>query len=314
MTRILFVKTSSLGDVVHQMPAIVDARAHLPQAHFSWVVEEGFAPLARLHPMIDEVIPVATRRWRGSLLSAATWREIGAFRRGLRDTAFDAVVDTQGLIRSALIARMAQGVKHGYDADSIREPFASRFYDIRHTVSRDQHAVVRNRALVAQALGFAEGAPLDYGLRRVTAAPAPYAVLLHGTSRADKEWPEDNWIAVGRALRQRGLGVMLPWGSEAERARSGRLSRAIEGSVVPERTPLDETAKLIGAASLVVGVDTGLLHLAAALTVPLVGLFVATDPAKTGPVGTGAIDILGGKAMMPLPDDVVAAVERVLWR
>jgi heptosyltransferase-1 len=145
MTRILFVKTSSLGDVVHQMPAIVDARAHLPQAHFSWVVEEGFAPLARLHRMIDEVIPVATRRWRGGLFSVATWSEIAAFRRRLRGGAFDAVVDTQGLIRSALIVRMAPGVKHGYDANSIREPFASRFYDVRHTVSRDQHAVARNR-------------------------------------------------------------------------------------------------------------------------------------------------------------------------
>ncbi len=121
--------------------------------------------------MVDEVIPVATRRWRGGLFSAATWGEIAAFRRRLRNGAFDVVVDTQGLIRSALIACMAPGVKHGYDADSIREPFASRFYDIRHTVSRDQHAVARNRALVAQALGFTRTGVLDYGsAARVTAA------------------------------------------------------------------------------------------------------------------------------------------------
>jgi heptosyltransferase-1 len=312
MTRVLFVKTSSLGDVVHQMPAIVDARAYLPDGRFSWVVEEGFAPLARLHPMVDEVIPVATRRWRGHLLSAATWTEIGAFRRRLREGAFDIVVDTQGLIRSGLIVCMATGIRHGYDANSIREPLASRFYDVRHAVSREQHAVVRNRMLVAQALGSNASGALDYGLPRMTMASAPYAVLLHGTSRADKEWPEDNWIAVGRALRQRGLGVKLPWGSEAERARSERLSQAIDGSTVPPRTPLDETAKLIGAASLVVGVDTGLLHLAAALSVPLVGIFVATDPAKTGPVRAGAITILGGKSKMPAADETIAAVETLL--
>jgi heptosyltransferase-1 len=146
----------------------------------------------------------------------------------------------------------------------------------------------------------------------MNAATSPYAVLLHGTSRADKEWPEAGWIAVGRALRQRGLRVMLPWGSDAERVRSERLSQAIEGSVVPPRTPLDETARLIGQAALVVGVDTGLLHLAAALNVPLIGLFVATDPAKTGPVGTGAIAILGGKAMMPAVDETIAAAETLL--
>lgn len=314
MTRILFVKTSSLGDVVHQMPAIVDARAHLPRAHFAWVVEEGFAPLARLHPMIDEVIPVATRRWRSRLLSPTTWPEIRAFRRRLREGAFDTVVDTQGLIRSGLIVKMAGGVKHGYDAQSIREPLASRFYDVRHAVSRDQHAVARNRALTALALGSNANAPLDYGLSCRIAATPPYAVLLHGTSRADKEWPEDNWVAVGRALRAKGLGVMLPWGSDAERARSERLTQAIEGSTVPPRTPLDRTAQLIGAASLVIGVDTGLLHLAAALTVPLVGIFVATDPAKTGPVGAGTIEILGGKNMQPTPGEVDAAAERVLRR
>lgn len=314
MTRILFVKTSSLGDVVHQMPAIVDARAHLPRAHFAWVVEEGFAPLARLHPMVDEVIPVATRRWRSHLFSAATWREIGAFRRRLREGAFDTVVDTQGLIRSGLIVSMASGVKHGYDTASIREPLASRFYDVRHAVSREQHAVARNRALVAKALGSNANMPLDYGLPRTVSATPPYAVLLHGTSRADKEWPEESWIDVGRALRAKGLGVTLPWGSDTERARSERLAQAIEGSTVPPRTPLDQTAQLIGAARLVVGVDTGLLHLAAALKVPLIGLFVATDPARTGPVGAGAIEVLGGKAMQPSADEVMNAMERVLGR
>jgi heptosyltransferase I len=311
MANILFVKTSSLGDVVHHMPALAEARAHRPDAKFSWVVEEGFAPLARLHPGIDEVIPVATRRWRSQPLSAATWSEIATLRRKLRGP-FDLVVDTQGLIRSALIAKLAKGTRHGYDASSIREPFAARFYDVTHQVSREQHAVARNRALTAQALGYAPGEIIDYGLPRGAPSGAPHAVLLHGTSRAEKEWSEANWIALGQALHQRGLRVLLPWGSDAERARSERLSRAIAGSEVLARQPLDQTAKVIAGASLVVGVDTGLLHLAAACTVPLVGIYVATEPGRTGPVGAGKIEVVGGKNASPGADQVIAAAERAL--
>lgn len=311
MARILFVKTSSLGDVVHHMPALAEARAALPDARFSWAVEESFAPLVRLHPAIDEVIPVATRRWRSRLLSGATWAEIGALRSKLRRP-FDLVVDTQGLIRSALIAKLASGVRHGYDSSSIREPFASRFYDVTHSVLREQHAVARNRALTAQALGYAVGEGIDYGLPRGAPEGSHYAVLLHGTSRAEKEWSEASWIVLGDALRRRGLRMLLPWGNDAERARSERLSPAIPGSEVVARQPLDQTAKIISGASLVVGVDTGLLHLAAAYAVPLVGIYVATEPGRTGPVGAGRIEVAGGKGVSPSAEQVIAAAESAL--
>lgn len=309
MAKILFVKTSSLGDVVHHMPAVTEARAHMPDAHVSWVVEESFAPLARLHPGVNEVIAVATRRWRSHPFSA--WPEIVALRGRLRGP-FDLVVDTQGLIRSALIAKLAKGTRHGYDASSIREPFASRFYDVTHSVSREQHAVARNRALTAQALGYATGATIDYGLPRGVASAAPYAVLLHGTSRAEKEWSEAGWVALGEALHRRGLRVLLPWGSGTERARSNRLAQAIAGSEVPARQPLDQTARMIASASLVVGVDTGLLHLAAAYAVPLVGIYVATEPGRTGPVGAGRIEVVGGKGASPAAEQVIAAAESAL--
>lgn len=311
MASILFIKTSSLGDVVHHMPALAEARAARPDARIDWVVEEGFAPLARLHPAVDEVIPVATRRWRAQPFSAATWSEIGALRGRLRGP-FDLVIDTQGLLRSALIARLAKGVRHGYDRSSIREPFASRFYDVKHSVSREQHAVARNRALTAKALGYAVGNAVEYGLPRGTPSPAPYAVLLHGTSRAEKEWSEAGWIELGAALHRRGLRVLLPWGSDAERARSERLSQAIAGSEVLARQPLDRTATIISGASLVVGVDTGLLHLAAAYAVPLVGIYVATEPGRTGPVGAGKIEVIGGKGAAVTADEVIAAAERVV--
>jgi heptosyltransferase-1 len=313
MNSILLVKTSSLGDVVHNMPAVTDARQRWPQARISWLVEETFAPLARLHPGVDEVIPVATRRWRSHLFNPAIWREIASFRRGLRMRTFDRIVDTQGLIRSALLAAMAQGQHHGYDASSIREPLASRFYDVRHAVSRELHAVIRNRTLAGLALDYQPSATIDYGLKpTVTASGEPYAVLLHGTSRARKEWRESDWIGLGQGLRRQGMRVVLPWGTEAERVRSERIAAAITGSEVLARRPLDQTAQVIGNAAIVVGVDTGLLHLAAAYAVPLIGIFLASDPNLTGPIGPGPIKVLGGPGQYPAFAQVIEVASGLL--
>lgn len=297
MFDILFVKTSSLGDVVHNFPAVTDAARYRPDARIAWIVEEAFAPLAELHPAVNEIIPVATRRWRQHVLRPATWREMSSCIMTLRERDEDVVIDTQGLVRSALIARMVPGVRHGYDSASIREPFAARFYDVKHAVSRDLHAVVRNRRLTALALGYEVPGEMDYGLPSPAASAnaQPYAVLLHGTSRVAKEWRDSDWIGLGQWLRKQGLGVKLAWGNAREQERCARLKAAISGSEVLERRPLDELAKVIAGAKLVVGVDTGLLHLAAAYRVPLIGLYLATDPALTGPVGTGRIRILGGK-------------------
>ena len=313
MTDILIIKTSSLGDVVHQMPAIVDASRACPELRVTWVVEEAFAPLARLHPSVADVIVVATRRWRSQFTAGATWREIAGFRTRLRARAFDRVIDTQGLIRSAIMARVARGERHGYDSRSIREPLAARFYDVRHAVGRDLHAVTRNRILTGLALGYRPADDVDYGLNRPSQTGGQrYAVLLHGTSRRSKEWRAEDWIETGCWLQAKGLQIVLPWGTEAERLLSERLSRAIAGSRVLPRQSLDLTAQVIGNAELVVGVDTGLMHLAAAYRVPLVGIYVSTDPGLTGPVGSGHITVLGGKNGPPAARQAIEAAERML--
>ena len=314
MTDILFIKTSSLGDVIHHMPALTEARRARPDARFAWLVEEAFAPLVRLHPAVAEVIPVAWRRWRRSLYSPLTVGEILRSLVGIRAQRYDEIVDSQGLLRSAVIARVARGRRHGYDRASIREPLASPFYDLRHRVSRELHAVTRNRMLSALALDYApQGAP-DYGLARARfAAPAePYAVLLHATARESKQWPQANWIALGQALNARGLEVVLPWGTPTERARSERIAAALARVRVPERAPLDKVAGLIAGAQLVIGVDTGLMHLAAALSVPLVAIFCGSRPGLTGPVGTGPLAVLGDEGSMPSVEEVRAAVEKVV--
>ncbi|MPZ41233.1 MAG: lipopolysaccharide heptosyltransferase I [Rhizobiales bacterium] len=314
MSDVLFVKTSSLGDVIHHMPALTDARARRPALRFAWVVEETFAPLVRLHPGVDEVIPVASRRWRRSFPGPSTWREIGEFRQKLRAPHYDAIIDTQGLIRSALIVRAARGRRHGYDADSIRERAASLLYDVRHSVARGQHAIARNRALTGLALGYSPEGPPDYGLDRATLSPPSpdrYAVLLHATAQQQKEWPAENWRALGRSLAVRNLRPVLPWGSVRERERSCAIAAALPNAQVPDLQPLDSVARLIAGASLVVGVDTGLLHLAGALGVPLVAIFIGSEPGLTGPMGRGPITVIGGKGDTPSAPAVIAAADRI---
>jgi heptosyltransferase-1 len=314
MPDILFIKTSSLGDVIHNMPALTEARRNLPDARIAWVIEEAFAPLVALHPAITETIPVATRRWRRELFLPASWSAARGFVRRLRAREYDRIIDTQGLFRTGLIARFARGERHGYDAGSAREKYAARFYDVHHHVERAQHAIARNRALTGLALGYVPNGAPAYGLDRdrlAGAAPVPYAILLHATARPEKQWPDESWLALARVLEAR-FDLLLPWGEEAERVRAERLARQLKRARLPIRRPLDDMARLIAGAALVVGVDTGLLHLAAALGVPLVGIFGTTRPGLTGPMGSGPIAVANGDGRSPSSADVIAAVERVM--
>lgn len=312
MAEILFIKTSSLGDVVHHMPALTEARRNRPDASFAWLVEEAFAPLVRLHPAVGDVIPVAWRRWRKSLYAPATLAEIAHSLRTIRTRRYSEVVDSQGLLRSGVIARMAHGRRHGYDSGSIREPLASLFYDVRHRVSRELHAVDRNRILSGLALGYTPQGGPDFGLDRARFANAGprYAVLLHATARPEKQWPETNWIALGNGIA-RDVELVLPWGNDDERRRAHRIAAALPHARVPDRASLDAVARLIGGAQFVVGVDTGLLHLAAALAVPLVAIFTGSKPALTGPVGSGPLTVLGAYGAPPSVDEVKQSVERI---
>ena len=312
MPRILFIKTSSLGDVVHNCPAVSDVARCVPGAVIDWVVEDSFAEVAALHAAVRRVIPVSIRRWRGALLSPSTWSEFLAFRAALRAERYDAVIDSQGLVKSALLAAMASGRKHGLDRASAREPFATRFYDAMHGVPPGLHAVERNRLLAAAALGYAKPKGCDYGLLAAEDPPirarAPYVLLLTMTSRDNKLWPEENWRALGAWLEGRGLHCLLPWGTEEERRRCARIATAIPGAVVPQHMTLAGLASLAREARCVVGVDTGLAHLAAALGVPVLGLYCGSDPALTGLHGNGALRNLGGAGKPPQVPEAQAAL------
>jgi heptosyltransferase-1 len=221
--RILLVKTSSLGDVIHNLPVVSDLRRSFPEARIDWCVEEAFADVPSMHPGVGQVIPVAIRRWRKNLGGLATWREMRDFRRRIGETRYDVVLDTQGLLKSALIARQAQGRRCGYAAEAAREPLAARFYDATFVIPRNVHAVQRNRWLAAAVFDYPLDLPLDYGiaapLRELSWLPTgPVAVLLTATSRDDKLWDERHWCAVGRALLARGLTPVLPSGQRARTA------------------------------------------------------------------------------------------------
>jgi heptosyltransferase-1 len=313
MADILFIKTSSLGDVIHHMPAVTDARKARPDARLAWVVEEVYAPLVHLHPGVDEVIPVAWRRWRWSLYSPETLADIAASIRAIRARQYEAIIDTQGLIRSAAIGRIARGRRHGYDSASIREPWASVLYDVRHRIGRDVHVIERNRRLTAEALGYVlQGAP-DYGLRRprVTVSGPPYAMLLHGTARLSKEWAFENWAVLAAAIERNGFDLVLLSGTPAETLRSEKIAAALSRARVREPLLLLQIADLIAGAAFVVGLDSGFTHIAAAFGVPLVAIFTDTDSVQAAPAGSGPIAVVGARGNPPSVDVVVRAVERV---
>ncbi len=315
MKRILFTRMSSLGDIIHTFPAATDVLCAHPDAALDWVVEEAYVPLVRMHPGVGRIIPIALRRWRRQLARRSSWREMHAFRDALRAESYDAIVETQGLLKSALVARLARGPIHGFGRRTAREPLAARFYDATYDFAPEDHKIERYRAVAARALGYRPGA-LDYGVTsplRPSFAPAGrYCVLLHSTARAGKLWVEDRWHDLGRWLEEQGLICVLPWGAEDERARSVRIAAALRDALVPPRLSLEHAAGLIGHAAVVVGLDTGLMHLAAALKVPVVGIFCDSEPLDAHPIGSGRIAYLGGVGRPPSTDEVIAAVKKTV--
>lgn len=310
--RLLIVKTSSMGDVVHALPALSDVRAQVPGVQVDWMVEPPFAPIVALHPGVRRVLPLAWRRWRKTLWRAATRAELGAFRRQLREQPYDLILDLQGLVKSALWAMQARGPRAGYDRRSIWEPLAALTYQRVAAVSPQLHAIERCRRLAAAHLGYTlPDTPPDFGLRVPDGGWRPaaprYAVLNPNASVASKLWPEAHWIALARWLSARGLPVVVMWGSPAEGERAQRIAAAVQGEVPPFLTVAD-AAGVLGRAQLVVGLDTGFSHLAAALGVPTVGLYRDHDPAEVGITGAAYHRSLGGIGQTPTVAETQAAL------
>ena len=305
--KILIVKLSSLGDVVHTLPVVQDILAAHPGAQIDWVVEKAFAPL--LTPLLgsglQRVIACELRRWRKAPLSAATRRAWGTFRQQLQSQSYDAVIDLQGLSKSALVAwlaRLAPGGKRYAMANQTEgsgyEAPTRWVADVAIALPPHIHAVMRGRELAARALGYTPAARPDYGLNQA-AAPAGIAqadpeiiAFVHGSSRADKLWPLENWVALGRQLMAQGYRIALPHGSDDELATSRAIAEGLNTiggqAVVWPRLALDQLTQQFAQCAGVIGVDSGLSHIAVALDLPHVQIYNFDTAWRTGPLPAAA--------------------------
>lgn len=277
-----------MGDLIHTLPAVTDAAAAIPGVRFDWVAEESFAEIPAWHPAVERVIPVAIRRWRRGWINSWRSGEIWCFRKDLRQQEYDLIIDAQGLYKSAVLARMARGVTVGLDADSAREPGAARFYRRGIRVARDMHAIERVRSLFAQSLGYTKPeTDLDYGIsvNSLSSPDNPYLVFLHGTTWTTKLWPLEYWVELAGTAASHGYNIYLPWGSEEEQERAQQIIRQSGNGDLFPRLTLSEMAKYLAGATGVVGVDSGLAHLAAALSTPAVTLYGPTRTELTGARG-----------------------------
>jgi len=290
---------TSMGDVIHTLPALQDAHSHLPELQVDFVVEKSFAEIPLWHASVNHVIPVETRAWRKNIWAARS--EISKTIKLLRSQQYDLVIDAQGLGKSAFISLFVRDITHGYDRQSIREKVACLFYQRKHAVKQDQHAIHRIRQLFAQSLAYAEPdqQQCDYGIntQKLSAIELPkqfanlanneqdYCVFLHGTTWRAKEWPEQNWRQLAAAVAKTGKTVLLPWGNERERQRAENIAHDIQGVYVLEKMNLSQLAVMIKNASSVVAVDTGLGHLSAALATPTISIYGPTDKALIGTLG-----------------------------
>ena len=287
--RVLIVKTSSLGDIIHTLPALTDAMRMYPNLEVDWVVEKNFSEPLRWHSGVKNIIEIEFRKWRKTPWQA--WRQ-GHWQtliKTIRQKHYDIIIDAQGLIKSALITRLAKGKRHGLASQSAREPLAAWLYQQRHRVDWQQHAIERVRALFAHVFNYPIPKTVaDYGItdyfKSYATKEAEYIVFLHGTTWDTKLWPLTHWQALGKQLHAAGYQIRLPWGNDSEKQRAEAIAAVCTGQVLPRMTLHDIAIQLFNAKA-VVAVDTGLGHLTAALAKPAISLYGASDANKTGAYG-----------------------------
>ncbi len=340
--KILLVKLSSLGDVLHNLPIVWDLRARLPNAQIDWVVEEAYVHL--LQPLlskegfrgIDHIIPIGLRRWKRIVLSLKTWREFFQFKKELQVVSYDVIIETQGLLKSALVCALANKSVNAVVAGlanateySGYEPLARAFYTQSVQVPKQCHAVDRSRWVMCSALDWPlldrHVAPLQFYPKDLIAEPKnrqasalqkviqrPYILCFHSTAREAKRWGNDQWIALGQALASKGYQLVFPWGSLAEKKVSAYLASQIPNAIVPERFSIAEAFAVIGEAALTIGVDTGLTHLAAILNKPTIEIYCDSPRWKTEGYWSETIQNLGDLQAPPSVSEVTAVALKLL--
>ena len=330
--KILLVKLSSLGDILHNLPLVWDLRIRLPNAQIDWVVEEGYVHL--LEPLlsgdgfkgIDHIIPFGLRRWKKKILSLNSWKELFTFKRRLQESSYDIVIETQGLLKSAFVCFLAKKKPDAVIAGlanatqySGYEPLARFFYNQCVQVPIDCHAVDRSRRVMCAALDWSlierSTAPQFYpqqflqslSKKTLPELQKPYVLCFHSTAREAKRWTNENWVALGKGLAERGYQPVFPWGSPSEKLISSELASQIPGAIVPPAFSIEEAFSVIAGAALTVGVDTGLTHLAAVLGRPTVEIYCDSPQWKTEGYWSEHIRNLGDMQAPPSAAEVIKA-------
>ena len=314
--KVLIVRTSSLGDLVHMLPAISDMAKQVPNVQIDWVVEAAFADIPTWHPAVNEVITISQRQWRKAWWQPSVWAARRAVVQRIKKAQYDVVIDMQALLKSIRWVRAARGIKHGLDWQSARESLCSLFYDRKHRVAFWQPAVTRQRLLASLVWGYeVTGAP-DFGLQRFVdraknhPSVLPYAVIMPSASRADKLWAASHWQHVFDRLQQHGLALKLLAGNDTENAYSHTLISGRENATVLPRLGLTAVAEVLCGANVMVGLDSGLTHLSAALGRNTIGIYKASTPVRTPLVGSGLTASLGDRGRPPAVQEVLTTLER----
>lgn len=302
--RVLIIKTSSMGDVIHTLPALTDAMRAIPDIKFDWVVDEKFQSIPRWHPAVDRVIPIKLRQWKKNknynLFNI--FKALKKFHEALNQESYDLAIDAQGLMKSALMTCFLRASSAGYNKNSIREKWASIFYKKKYNISWNQHAVERIRQLFSEALYYPRPTTMaDYGVNKtrwLDNTIEPYVLFFHGTTWKNKHWPESYWKKLIELLNKQQLNIKLAWGTKEEYERSIRLSQQARAVILPDLT-IEGLMPVIANASAVIAVDTGLCHLASALNIPTIALFGPTDPEKTGLMGEKQINLTANFSCAP---------------
>ncbi len=323
MLKILLIRVSSLGDVLHNMPVVDDLLRHFPDARIDWVVEEAYVNLVSLHPGVRRIFPFALRRWRKNILTSWKNRDIQQFFSQLRSEEYDVVIETQGLLKTGLIMGLARvksdgkkvGLANGTEGSGY-EGLSRIFHTESVAVDKYTHAVLRGRLVAAKACGYVIDTPASFGLVRSELKPSwlpdkAFAVFFHGTAGASKKWPRSNWLGIGQALAQQGMPVLLPWGNPAEHEEALQMAATMTNATVLPLLSMQEATVLAQSASLAIGVDSGLTHIAAAYETPTIEIYCDSPRWKTEGNWSANIINLGDQGQSPSVGDVLTAIEKL---
>ena len=296
--KLLLIKSSSMGDIIHTFPAVTEAKKHIANISIDWLAEESFLELPGWQTGVETIIPVAIRRWRKNILQTYRNGEVQKFIAQLRSKKYDAIIDAQGLIKSAILSKIAKGKSYGYSYSSAREPLAGIFYDKTHKISWDMHAVDRIRLLFAKSLGYeiptkAECCALNRSNfnNQTIVNNKPHIIFFHGTTWKFKHWPDENWCNLAKILEQYDLDIYIPSYNQAEKSRAEKIAKYSNKVKLLGRMSITEIATILVNAKASVAVDTGFAHLSGALNIPCVSLYNVTNPKNIGAYGDNQIHL-----------------------